>query len=56
VTTVNTGDTVKFRFGNQKEEKEGVILKLFPKTVYIKVDFPNHKGKIVKRKRHQLAS
>ena len=48
------GDKVKFKFGNKKEEKEGVIVKLFPKTVYLRVDFPNHKGKIVKRKRHQL--
>ena len=53
---MNTGDTVKFKFGNQKEEKEGVIIKMFSKTVYIKADFPNHKGKIIKRKRHQITS
>ena len=45
---------IKPKFGNKKEEKEGVIVKLFPKTVYLRVDFPHHKGKIVKRKRHQL--
>ena len=54
--TMNIGDKVKFKFGNKKENKEGVIIKLFPKTAYLKVDFPKHKGKIVKRKRHQLES
>ena len=53
---MDIGEKVKFTFGKKKEEKEGVIIKLFPKTVYLRVDFPNHKGKIVKRKRHQLES
>lgn len=49
------GDKVKFTFGKKKEDKEGVIVKLFEKTVYIRCnDFPRDKGKIVKRKRHQL--
>jgi hypothetical protein len=48
------GDKVKFKFGKKKEEKEGTVVKLFPKTVYIAADFPNHTGKIVKRKRHQV--
>ncbi len=39
---------------SKTEDVEGVVVKLFPKTVYLRVDFPNHKGKIVKRKRHQL--
>ena len=41
------GDKVTVPFGNGK--KEGTVFKVFPKTVYIKVDFPNHKGKILKR-------
>ncbi len=41
------GDTVTFPFG--KGEKEGTVCKIMPKTIYIKVDFPKHKGKIVKR-------
>ena len=53
---MDIGDKVKFKFGNKKEEKEGVVIKLFPKAVYIKADFPNHKGKIVKRKRRQIES
>jgi hypothetical protein len=41
------GDKITFSFGNG--EKEGTIFKIFPKTVYIKVDFAKHKGKIIKR-------
>lgn len=41
------GDKVTVPFGNG--EKEGTVFKVFPKTVYIKVDFPNHKGKVIKR-------
>jgi len=41
------GDIITFPFG--KGEKEGVVHQVFPKTVYIKVDFPKHKGKIIKR-------
>lgn len=49
------GDKVKFKFGKKKEEKEGTIVKLFDKGVCLKVDFPNHKEKLVRRKRHQLS-
>ena len=41
------GDKVSVPFGNG--EKEGTVFKVFPKTVYVKVDFPKHKGKIIKR-------
>ena len=44
---MEVGDKITFPFG--KGEKEGTVYKVFPKTVYIKVDFPNHKGKIIKR-------
>ena len=44
---MNVGETVKFQFGTQ--EKEGVVIKIFPKKVYLKVDFPRHPGRIVVR-------
>jgi len=44
---MEVGDKITFSFG--KGEKEGIVYKVFPKTVYIKVDFPKHKGKIIKR-------
>jgi len=49
---MEVGDKVTFSFG--KEQKEGIIHKIYPKTVYIKVDFPHHPGKIVKRSLAQL--
>ena len=44
---MQVGDKITFPFG--KDEKEGTVVKIFPKTVYIKVDFAKHKGKIIKR-------
>jgi hypothetical protein len=44
---MNVGERVKFQFGG--EEKEGLVVKIFPKKVYLKVDFPRHPGKIVVR-------
>lgn len=44
---MNVGERVKFQFGGQ--EKEGLVVKIFPKKVYLKVDFPRHPGKIVVR-------
>lgn len=51
---MKVGDKVKFDFAGKK--KEGVVHKLFPNTVYLKVDFDKDKGKIVKRKLNQLGS
>lgn len=45
---MKTGDRVKFPFA--KKEKEGIVERVFEKTVYIKADFLNQKGKIIKRK------
>jgi hypothetical protein len=45
---MKSGDKVRFSFA--KKEREGVVDRVFDKTVYIKADFPNHKGKIVRRK------
>ena len=42
---MNVGERVKFQFGGK--EKEGVVIKIFPKKVYLKVDFPRHPGKMV---------
>ncbi len=44
---MNVGDRVKFLFGGK--EKEGVVYKIFPKKVYLRVDFPHHPGKLVVR-------
>jgi len=49
---MNVGDRVKFQFGGK--EKEGVVVKVFPKTIYLKVDFPHHPGKVVVRKLAEL--
>lgn len=45
---MKVGDTIKFDFAGKK--KEGVVHKLFPNSVHLKVDFNRQKGKIVKRK------
>lgn len=44
---MNVGDRIKFSFGGK--EKEGMVFRMFPKKVYLRVDFPNHPGKIVVR-------
>jgi len=49
---MNVGDRITFQFGGK--EKEGVVVKVFPKTVYLKADFPHHPGKIVVRKLAEL--
>ena len=49
---MNIGDKVSFPFA--KGTMEGVVVKLFEKTVVIKADFPRHKGKIVRRKLSDL--
>ncbi len=42
------GDKVKFPFA--KKEMEGIVERVFDKTVYVKADMPHQKGKIIKRK------
>ncbi len=49
---MKTGDKVTFTFA--KKEMQGEVVKAFPKTVYIKADFPKDKGKIVRRKVSQV--
>ncbi len=49
---MNVGDRIMFQFGGK--EKEGVVAKIFEKSVYLKVDFPRHPGKIIMRKLAEL--
>ncbi len=49
---MEVGDRIKFSFGG--EEKEGVVAKIFSKKVYLKVDFPRHKGKLIVRSLAEL--
>jgi len=49
---MKVGDKIKIDFAGKK--KDAVIFRLFPKTVYLRVDFEKDKGKIVKRKLSQI--
>lgn len=51
---MNVGDRISFAFG--KGQKDGVVVKVCPKTVYLKVDFDRDKGKLVRRKISQLTN
>ncbi|MCX7966462.1 MAG: hypothetical protein N2596_07550 [Syntrophorhabdaceae bacterium] len=51
---MNVGDKVKFPFA--KKEMEGIVEKICEKTVYIRADFPKHKGKLIKRKLKDIKS
>jgi hypothetical protein len=49
---MNIGERIKFSFGGK--EKEGMVVKIFPKKVYLKVDFPKHPGKTIVRSLAEL--
>ena len=49
---MEVGEKITFPFGGK--EKEGIVYKMFQKTIYIKADFNNHKGKVIRRKLTQL--
>lgn len=51
---MEVGNKVQFIFGKKKEKKEGIVKKVFDKTVYLNVDFPNHKNKTLIRKKSDL--
>ncbi len=51
---MKVGDTIKFDFAGKK--KEGMVAKLFPNSVYLKVDFERDKGKIIKRKLSEVGA
>ena len=45
---MKVGDKLKIDFAGKG--KDALVFKLFPSSVYLKVDFKNDKGKLVKRK------
>ena len=49
---MKVGDTVKIDFAGKK--KDGVVFKVFPNSVHLKMDFDRDKGKIVKRKLSEI--
>ncbi len=49
---MKAGDKIKIDFAGKK--KNASVFKIFPNSVYLKVDFENDKGKIVKRKLSQI--
>jgi hypothetical protein len=51
-TELKVGERITFPFG--KGEKEGVVDRVFQKNVYLRVDFPRHPGKLVRRKIEHL--
>jgi hypothetical protein len=51
---MKAGDKIKIDFAGKK--KDALVFKLFSNSVYLKVDFKNDKGKIVKRKLSQIES
>jgi len=49
---MKAGDKIKIDFAGKK--KDALVFKLFPNSVYLKVDFENDKGKLLKRKLSQV--
>ena len=49
---MKAGDKIKIDFAGKK--KDALVFKVFPRSVYLKVDFENDKEKIVKRKLSQI--
>jgi hypothetical protein len=49
---MKAGDKVKIPFA--KKEIAGTVERAFEKTVYVKVDMPHQKGKILKRKINEV--
>ena len=49
---MKVGDKITIDFAGKK--KNALVFKLFPNSVYLKVDFEKDKGKIVKRKLSQV--
>ncbi len=51
---MKVGDKIKFAFAS--DEKEGVIEKISPKKVYMRVNFPHDPNKLVTRRISELES
>ena len=49
---MKAGDKIKIDFAGKK--KDATVDKVFPKTVYLKVDFDKDKQKTIKRKISQI--
>ena len=49
---MKVGDKIEIDFAGKK--KDALVFKLFSSSVYLKVDFENDKGKILKRKLSQI--
>jgi hypothetical protein len=49
---MKAGDRVNVPFANGT--KEGVIARVHEKNIWVKVDFPRHPGKLIRRKLDQL--
>lgn len=45
---MKVGDRIAIPFG--AGEKEGVVARVCPKTVWLRVDFPRHPAKLIRRK------
>lgn len=51
---MNVGDKLNIPFG--KGTKEGTVVKVCEKSVWVKVDFPRHPGKLIRRRLSELGS
>ena len=49
---IEVGQSVSFPFAGKS--MQGTVVRFHAKSVVIRADFPNHKGKIVRRKLHDL--
>lgn len=49
---IEVGQSVSFPFAGKS--MQGTVVQLHAKSVVIRADFPNHKGKVVRRKIHDL--
>jgi len=49
---MNVGDKLDIPFG--KGTKEGTVVKVCEKSVWVKVDFPKHPGKLLRRRLSDL--
>jgi hypothetical protein len=54
VSSMEVGERVTIPFASG--EKEGEVLRICEKKVYLKVDFPRHPGKIIKRALHMVGA
>lgn len=51
---MNVGEKLSIPFGNGT--KEGTVVKVCEKSVWLRVDFPRHQGKLVRRRLSDLNS